>query len=149
MSWMENNMVEEQPAGARAGRNRGKVTDVETYGIERIPEKDRNASAFDLFRVSFGGANTFATAFLGAFPILFGLSFWQGLAATVTGLVVGALLLAPMAVFGPTNGTNNAVSSSAHLGVHGRVVGSFLSLLTAWHFSPSRSGVPAMPWSAA
>ena len=107
---------------------------METYGIERIPEKDRNASAFDLFRVASGGANTFATAFLGAFPILFGLSFWQGLAATVTGLVVGALLLAPMAVFGPTNGTNNAVSSSAHLGVHGRVVGSFLSLLTALAF---------------
>ena len=65
------------------------------------------------------------------FPILFGLSFWQGLAATVLGLVAGALLLAPMALFGPANGTNNAVSSSAHLGVHGRVVGSFLSLLTA------------------
>src|SRR5689334_14876295 len=39
-----------------------------------------------------------------------------------------------MAVFGPANGTNNAVSSSAHLGVHGRVVGSFLSLLTAVAF---------------
>ena len=39
-----------------------------------------------------------------------------------------------MALFGPRNGTNNAVSSSAHLGVHGRVVGSFLSLLTAVAF---------------
>ena len=47
-----------------------------------------------------------------------------------SGVVVGALILCPMAVFGPVNGTNNAVSSSAHLGVHGRVVGSFLSLLT-------------------
>lgn len=119
----------------RAGRTgRARVTEVETHGIERIPEEDRNATALDLFRVSFGGANTFATAFLGAFPILFGLSFWQGFAATVAGLTVGALLLAPMAVFGPTNGTNNAVSSSAHLGVHGRIVGSFLSLLTATAF---------------
>ncbi len=119
----------------RAGRtDRARVTEVETHGIERIPEEDRNATALDLFRVSFGGANTFATAFLGAFPILFGLSFWQGFAATVAGLTVGALLLAPMAVFGPTNGTNNAVSSSAHLGVHGRIVGSFLSLLTATAF---------------
>jgi purine-cytosine permease-like protein len=124
--------VQQKAKGGRSGR--GKVTEVEAFGIEQIPEKDRNASAFDLFRVSFGGANTFSTAFLGAFPILFGLSFWQGLAATVLGLVVGALLLAPMAVFGPTNGTNNAVSSSAHLGVHGRVVGSFLSLLTATAF---------------
>lgn len=39
-----------------------------------------------------------------------------------------------MAMFGPVNGTNNAVASSAHLGVHGRVVGSFLSLLTAVAF---------------
>jgi purine-cytosine permease-like protein len=41
------------------------------------------------------------------------------------------LILAPMSIFGPINGTNNAVSSSAHFGVVGRIVGSFLSLLTA------------------
>ncbi|MCT9929229.1 cytosine permease [Planotetraspora sp. A-T 1434] len=110
------------------------ITEIETYGVERIPDADRTARPLDLFRVAFGGANTFATCLLGSFPILFGLSFWQGLAATLLGLVVGALLLAPLAVFGPANGTNNAVSSSAHLGVHGRVVGSFLSLLTAIAF---------------
>ncbi|MDP9842657.1 purine-cytosine permease family protein [Streptosporangium lutulentum] len=112
----------------------GTITEIETYGVERIPDADRSARPLDLFRVAFGGANTFATCVLGAFPILFGLSFWQGLTATVLGLVVGALILAPLAVFGPLNGTNNAVSSSAHLGVHGRVVGSFLSLLTAIAF---------------
>ncbi len=111
-----------------------RVLEVEAFGVEQIPAEHRSARPFDLFRVAFGGANTFATCVLGAFPILFGLSFWQGLAATVLGLVVGALVLCPMAVFGPTNGTNNAVSSSAHLGVHGRVVGSFLSLLTAVAF---------------
>ncbi|AKJ09035.1 nitrate reductase [Streptomyces incarnatus] len=110
------------------------LTEVEPYGVERIPDADRTATPLDLFRVAFGGANTFSTCVLGAFPILFGLSFWQGLAATVLGVVAGALILCPMAVFGPVNGTNNAVSSSAHLGVHGRVVGSFLSLLTAVAF---------------
>ncbi|RVX37774.1 purine-cytosine permease-like protein [Nonomuraea polychroma] len=110
------------------------ITEIETYGVERIPDADRTARPLDLFRVAFGGANTFATCVLGAFPILFGLSFWQGLAATVLGLVVGALILAPLSLFGPLNGTNNAVSSSAHLGVHGRIVGSFLSLLTAIAF---------------
>jgi purine-cytosine permease-like protein len=110
------------------------LTEVETYGVERIPDADRTARPLDLFRVAFGGANTFSTCVLGAFPILFGLSFWQGLAATLLGVVAGALILAPMAVFGPVNGTNNAVASSAHLGVHGRVVGSFLSLLTAVAF---------------
>ncbi|MEW9555205.1 cytosine permease [Nonomuraea sp. NPDC050783] len=110
------------------------IIEIETYGVERIPDADRTARPLDLFRVAFGGANTFATCVLGAFPILFGLSFWQGLAATVLGLVVGALILAPLSLFGPLNGTNNAVSSSAHLGVHGRIVGSFLSLLTAVAF---------------
>ncbi|GAA2398735.1 cytosine permease [Nonomuraea africana] len=107
---------------------------IETYGVERIPDADRTARPIDLFRLAFGGANTFATCVLGAFPILFGLSFWQGVTATVLGLVVGALILAPLSLFGPLNGTNNAVSSSAHLGVHGRIVGSFLSLLTAIAF---------------
>ncbi|WP_377268961.1 purine-cytosine permease family protein [Peterkaempfera sp. SMS 1(5)a] len=110
------------------------ITEVEQHGVERIPDEDRTARPIDLFRLAFGGSNTFATCVLGAFPILFGLSFWQGVAATLLGLVVGALILAPLAVFGPVNGTNNAVSSSAHLGVHGRVVGSFLSLLTAVAF---------------
>ncbi|MGF6887788.1 purine-cytosine permease-like protein [Nocardia sp. GAS34] len=110
------------------------VTEIEQYGVERIPDADRTASPLDLFRLAFGGANTFATCVLGAFPILFGLSFWQGLIATALGLVVGAVILAPMSLFGPRNGTSNSVSSSAHLGVHGRIVGSFLSLLTAIAF---------------
>ncbi|GAA4324555.1 cytosine permease [Streptomyces venetus] len=110
------------------------LTEVETHGVDRIPDAERTATPLDLFRLAFGGANTFSTCVLGAFPILFGLSFRQGLAATLLGVVAGALILCPMAVFGPANGTNNAVSSSAHLGVHGRVVGSFLSLLTAVAF---------------
>jgi len=39
-----------------------------------------------------------------------------------------------MGLFGPRTGTNNAVSSGAHFGVRGRVLGSFLSLLTAIAF---------------
>jgi purine-cytosine permease-like protein len=106
----------------------------EHHGIECIPDADRTASILDYARVCWGGANSLATAVLGAFPIMFGLSFWQGFAATVLGLTVGALVLAPMSIFGAMNGTNNAVSSSAHFGVVGRIVGSFLSLLTAIAF---------------
>jgi purine-cytosine permease-like protein len=107
---------------------------IERHGIESIPDADRTATIWDFARICWGGANSLATAVLGAFPIMFGLSFWQGFAATVTGLGIGACILAPMAVFGPINGTNNAVSSSAHFGVVGRIVGSFLSLLTAVAF---------------
>lgn len=111
-----------------------KITQVEVHGVEPIPDSERTARPLDLFRLTFGGANTIATVVLGSFPIVFGLSFRDAVLATLLGVVVGGAILAPMAVFGPRNGTNNAVSSSAHLGVHGRVVGSFLSLLTAVAF---------------
>lgn len=110
------------------------VTTIEAHGVESIPDADRDASVLDFVRLCWGGANSIATAVLGAFPIMFGLSFWQATIAAVLGLVVGSVILAPMSVFGPINGTNNAVSSSAHFGVVGRIVGSFLSLLTAIAF---------------
>lgn len=110
------------------------VTVIETFGVDPIPHAHRDASVFDFMRVQWGGANTLATAVLGAFPIIFGLSFQHAALATVLGVLIGALILAPMSVFGPITGTNNAVSSGAHFGVVGRVVGSFLSLLTAIAF---------------
>ena len=104
--------------------NQHAITRIETFGVEQIPDHERNATPVDLFRMIFGGANTFATAVLGSFPVLFGLSFQAGLWAILLGVTLGALILAPMGLFGPLNGTNNAVSSGAHFGVHGRIVGS-------------------------
>src|SRR3712207_164710 len=129
--------TEEQYDVGRGGTpaiQRPKATEVEQHGIDTIPPEHRHSRPLDLFRIQFGGANTFATMILGTFPVLLGLSFWQAVAATVLGVVVGALILMPMGLFGPLTGTNNAVSSGAHFGVRGRIVGSFLSLLTAIAF---------------
>src|SRR3982751_2451205 len=119
---------------ARAAVRRPKATEVEQHGIDTIPPEHRHSGPIDLFRIQFGGANTFATVILGTFPILLGLSLWQAVAATVVGVLGGALILMPMGLFGPLTGTNNAVSSGAHFGVRGRVLGWFLSLLTAIAF---------------
>lgn len=113
---------------------RPKATEVETHGIDTIPAEDRTSTWVDLLRIQFGGANTFATVLLGTFPIVLGLSFWQAVLAVVLGVLVGTVFLMPMGLFGPRTGTNNAVSSGAFFGVRGRVVGSFLSLLTAIAF---------------
>ncbi|MGY1600792.1 purine-cytosine permease family protein [Geodermatophilus sp. SYSU D00815] len=121
-------------AGLAAEQRRPRATEVEQHGIDTIPDAERTSRPFDLFRIQFGGANTFATIILGTFPILLGLSLVQAVAATVVGVLVGALFLMPMGLFGPRTGTNNAVSSGAHFGVRGRVLGSFLSLLTALAF---------------
>ena len=111
-----------------------KITEVEAHGIHIIPDADRTSTWVDLLRIQFGGANTFATVLLGTFPIALGLSFWEAVLAIVAGVLVGSMFLMPMGLFGPRTGTNNAVSSGAHFGVRGRVVGSFLSLLTAVAF---------------
>ena len=84
---------------------------------------------------AFGGANTIATVVLGSFPIIFGLSFrrrrWPPL------LGAGARRADPGAdgaVRPAQRHQQRGLAPSAHLGVHGRVVGSFLSLLTAVAF---------------
>jgi purine-cytosine permease-like protein len=97
---------------------------MEQHGIESIPDHDRTATILDFMRIEWAGSNSLATAVLGAFPIIFGLSFWQSVAATTLGVALGSLVLGPMALFGPITGTNNAVSSSAHFGVVGRILGS-------------------------
>ncbi|SSC23277.1 Purine-cytosine permease [Klenkia terrae] len=113
---------------------RPRALEVEQHGIDTIPDAERTSRPLDLLRIQFGGANTFATIILGTFPILLGLSLGQAVLATVVGVVLGGLVLSPMGLFGPKTGTNNAVSSSAHFGVRGRILGSFLSLLTAIAF---------------
>ena len=99
-----------------------KVMEIEQYGIDTIQDRDITSTPRDLFRITFVGSNTFATIILVTFPIQLGLSFWQAVAATLLGVVVGALILMPMSLFGPVTGTNNAVSSGAHFGVKGRLV---------------------------
>jgi purine-cytosine permease-like protein len=110
------------------------ITQVETFGFERIPDKSRYARPIDLFRLLFGGCNTFSTSVLGSFPVLVGLSFKAGLWSIVLGVIAGTIVLAPMSLFGPRNGTSDPVSSGAHFGIHGRIVGSFLALLTSVAF---------------
>ncbi|HEV7715291.1 MAG TPA: hypothetical protein VGO53_06835, partial [Steroidobacteraceae bacterium] len=62
------------------------AAEIERHGIESIPDAERNASVLDFLRLEWGGLNSLATAVLGAFPIVLGLSFWQGLAATLIGV---------------------------------------------------------------
>ncbi len=85
------------------------ITRIETFGVEQIPDHERHATPFDLFRLIFGGANTFATAALDRAPILFGRSFTAGGLAIARGVLGGAtqvylallrLFSEPAAVYG-------------------------------------------------
>src|SRR5262245_15646317 len=104
---------------------------IETFGVEPIPPEARTSTPWDFLRIATGSVLTTATVLLGTLPIALGLSFTAATTAIVVGVLIGALLLAPLASIGQRSHTNNAVSSGAHLGVTGRVVGSVLSLLVA------------------
>lgn len=108
---------------------------IEQYGIGYIPDEERVSRPANLFFILLGGSLTFSLFIIGWFPIAFGLSWWSSLSAIAAGGLVGALLLAPMGLFGPRTGTNNPVSSGAHFGVVGRLIGTFLEATASVAFA--------------
>lgn len=99
---------------------------VEQYGIEHIPDEERRSRPSNLFFIIHGSCITFSLFVIGWFPLAFGLSWWATFTAVVVGAFIGGLLLAPMGLFGPRSGTNNPVTSGAHFGIMGRLIGTFL-----------------------
>src|ERR1700754_4911850 len=116
--------VTARPARDRAGR-------VEEAGVAYIPEAERDSRPANLAAVFFGGDLAFLVIVFGWLPITFGLGWWSAVTASALGLALGTLITAPLALLGPRTGTNNTVSSGAHFGVTGRLVGSALTLAFA------------------
>ena len=104
---------------------------VEQAGIDYLPENTRSSNPKNLFAVFVGGNMAFSVIIFGWLPITFGLNFWQAISSSAVGLVIGLLLTAPMTLLAPRTGTNNPVSSGAHFGVRGRLIGSALTLAFA------------------
>lgn len=117
-------------AGA-ASAHKDRFGRIESAGIEFIPDEQRTSRPRNLFTVFFGGNFAFSVIVFGWLPITFGLDFVGAATASLTGLLVGTALIAPMALLGPRTGTNNTVSSAAHFGTRGRLIGSALTLLFA------------------
>jgi purine-cytosine permease-like protein len=104
---------------------------IEQTGIEHIPEAARDSRPANLGVVFFGGNLAFSVIVFGWLPITFGLGWWSTVTASVVGLAIGTLITAPLALLGPRTGTNNTVSSGAHFGINGRMIGSALTLFFA------------------
>jgi purine-cytosine permease-like protein len=116
------------PPAERIGR-------VERHGIDYIPLNERHSRPANLVWILVGGSITFSVIVIGWLPVSFGLSFEASVTAMIVGCAAGAALLAPMSLFAPRTGTNNPVSSGAHFGVVGRILGSLLGLLGALAFA--------------
>jgi purine-cytosine permease-like protein len=103
-----------------------RLLEVEKFGVEHIPDEERRSRPLNLFFILHGSCITFSLFIIGWFPLAFGLSWWASFTAVAVGALAGGLLLAPMGLFGPRTGTNNPVTSGAHFGILGRLIGTFL-----------------------
>lgn len=122
-------IVDMPAAGASAARDR--IGRIEETGIAFIPEAARDSRPANLAAVFFGGNLAFSVIVFGWLPITFGLGWWSAVSASAVGLAIGTLVTAPLALLGTRTGTNNTVSSGAHFGVRGRLIGSGLTLAFA------------------
>ncbi|CAN5570079.1 cytosine permease [soil metagenome] len=107
---------------------------IETRGVDYIPEAERHSRPRELATVFFGTQLCFGIIVLGFLPVSFGLGWWGSVTSTLAGLALGSAMFAPLALLSTRTGTNSAVSSGAHFGVVGRMVGSLVGIFTAIGF---------------
>lgn len=111
------------------------VGKIETRGIDCIPEAERHSTPANLASVWIGAQLTFGVIVIGWLPVAFGLGWWSAVSAITVGLLVGTVPFAFFSLLGPRTGTNSAVSSGAHFGLIGRLVGSIQALFIALGFA--------------
>ena len=104
---------------------------VETTGIEIIDEADRTASPSDLFWPWFAANVSVFGLSYASFVLYFGISFWQGVAVTLIGVVVSFLLCGIIAIAGKRGSAPTMVLSRAAFGVNGQKVPGVISWLVS------------------
>jgi purine-cytosine permease-like protein len=102
---------------------------VEEAGIECLPEEGRTSRPRNLFYVFVGLNFSWAVVVYGWLPMTFGLTFWSAATSMTLGIVAGSLLTMWVALLGPRTGTNVTVSSGAHYGINGRLIGTGLTVV--------------------
>ncbi|MFJ9683277.1 purine-cytosine permease family protein [Streptomyces sp. NPDC101194] len=94
------------------------VFQVETHGIDPIPDEERHGGAKDLFWLWFGSNLTFTYVINGALAVSFGLSFWQAAGVVVLG-GLSFFAISAAGLSGVRTGTATLVVSRAPFGVRG------------------------------
>lgn len=135
-------------ADVRQGDYGAKVTTVEPGGAEFIPLKDRHGTPISLFWTWLSPNMEFATIFLGILAVAaWGLSFWTGLLAIVTGTALGAITHGILSARGPRLGVSQMIASPIPFGFRGNWLPAGLNAVIAgvgWFAVNSVSGALAL-----
>jgi NCS1 family nucleobase:cation symporter-1 len=104
---------------------------IEIHGLDPIPLEHRHGKPGELFWTWLGGSFNYIALATGALTILFGLSIWQAIAASIIGSVLGAAVFGFCGIFGPRTATATIVNTRAAFGLNGNFPAALISWLSA------------------
>ena len=107
------------------------ATAIEINDVAPIPAGERHGKAWHLFTVWSSPNLEFATVFVGALAIGFGLNVWQGLLAVLVGNALAGITHGILSTWGPEAGLPQMVLSRNAFGKLGNLIPSGLSTLVA------------------
>jgi len=109
----------------------GKATSIEVNDVAPISAGERHGKAWHLFTVWTTPNLEFATVFVGALAIGFGLNVWQGLLAVLVGNALAGITHGILSTWGPEAGLPQMVLSRTAFGKIGNLIPAGLSTLVA------------------
>jgi NCS1 family nucleobase:cation symporter-1 len=109
----------------------GKATSIEVNDVAPISAGERHGKAWHLFTVWTTPNLEFATVFVGALAIGFGLNVWQGLLAVLVGNALAGITHGILSTWGPSAGLPQMVLSRNAFGKIGNLIPAGLSTLVA------------------
>ena len=104
---------------------------IETNDVAPIPSGERHGKPWHLFTVWSSPNLEFATVFVGALAIGFGLNIWQGILAIVVGNALAGITHGILSTWGPEAGLPQMVLGRNAFGKWGNLIPSGLSTLVA------------------
>ena len=108
-----------------------KATSIEVNDVAPISAGERHGKAWHLFAVWSSPNLEFATVFVGALAIIFGLNVWQGILAVIVGNGLAAITHGYLSTWGPKAGLPQMVLGRTAFGKLGNLIPSGLSTLVA------------------
>jgi NCS1 family nucleobase:cation symporter-1 len=125
---------------------REQVLAVEPHGIEQIIPSERHGRTRTLFSLWLSANMGLPVWLVGALAIVFGLGFWDGVAAILVGNLIGCALLALTASMGPEIGMPQLPFTRHSFGVRGAYLPALLNWVSAsgWYAVNSIVGALAI-----
>ena len=132
---------------ANTNNNPASAGAIETNDVAPIPAGERHGKPWHLFTVWSSPNLEFATVFVGALAIGFGLNVWQGLLAVLVGNALAGITHGILSTWGPEAGLPQMVLGRNAFGKLGNLIPSGLSTLVAgigWFAVNTISGTYAL-----